>query len=143
MGRAVYYGNDIPSVNSSDYNNFFTNGPTLAIYGSQEFSTLADWQTQTGFDNNSLSVDPMFHQVGDFHICNPALNNVCPNFPGITNDLDGDARLTTVVDMGADEFSPVDLGGFLGSDKPLCSGTSIKLKAPPAALYLWNTGATS
>ena len=71
--------------------------------------TLADWQTGTGQDANSISVDPLFINpngnavTGDIHIF-PASPCVGAGLTiaGITNDFDGDARLNPPA-IGADQ----------------------------------------
>jgi hypothetical protein len=66
--------------------------------------TLANWQTATGQDANSLAVDPIFVSATDFHLqptstllsqgTSPAL---------VVNDIDNDPRPTNP-DIGADEL---------------------------------------
>jgi hypothetical protein len=46
---------------SSDYNNLYaTNGAYVASYDDIQYTALGDWQSSTGFDDESVSADPLF-----------------------------------------------------------------------------------
>ncbi len=75
-------------------------------------TTLADWQTATGQDANSLAVNPLFVSATDLHLQagSPVINAGTP-IAGITTDIDGETRSATTPDIGADEFvAPVQPG---------------------------------
>ena len=102
-GGLAFYGLQTSTVASSDYNNFYATGSTLA-YLSGNYATLADFQSGTGHDNNSFSVAPLFVSPTDLHAGNPALDNSGVSAYGVTDDIDGDIRDTVNPDIGADEF---------------------------------------
>ena len=64
-GGYSYYVNYPGSVAFSDHNNLYTSGPTLA-YWSGDQATLADLQSASTEESNSLSLDPscLFLKVG-------------------------------------------------------------------------------
>ena len=96
----------------SDYNDLFATGTGtfVGLFGGLDRATLADWQTATGLDANSISANPQFIAptgdavTGDLHLnCgSPATGNGTP-VAGITNDYDGDARNAMSPAIGADE----------------------------------------
>jgi hypothetical protein len=92
-----------------NHNNYFTDGTNL-IASSGNYSTLADWQNATGFDANSLNLDPLFVGDADLHVQQIALAGAGTSWPGITIDIDGETRNENFPDIGADEFE------FLGSN---------------------------
>ncbi|MBD3246338.1 MAG: hypothetical protein GF333_04940 [Candidatus Omnitrophica bacterium] len=88
---------------TSDYNDFYApNGVSAGYYGSAR-AALADWQTATAEDANSISGDPQFGSPQDLHI---GYNSACQGqgtaIGGISGDYDGDSRAATP-DIGADE----------------------------------------
>jgi len=92
---------------ASDYNDLHVSGGgALARVGDTVFTGLADWrQHGSGPDAYSLSADPGFDSLGDFHI---AATSPCRDagepVPGIAADLDGDPRDPVAPDIGADEY---------------------------------------
>ena len=101
---------------TSNYNDLFVSGTSgfigqtggLGTSGTDR-ATLANWQTATGKDANSISANPQFTSTSDLH-----LNRTIPATPSpvedvgtpigsITNDFDNDTRNATGPDIGADE----------------------------------------
>lgn len=68
-------------------------------------TTLANWQTETGRDANSLNLNPGFVSSSNLHVTNAALNNVGTPILSVTTDMDCEARSATTPDIGADEFN--------------------------------------
>lgn len=96
---------------TSDYNCFYA--PTATpFYYNGAITTLADWQTATGLDMNSMVADPLFNSLTDtpdLHIQTAVLspvNAAGTPIAGITDDFDGDIRDLTTPDIGCDEFTP-------------------------------------
>ena len=97
---------------TSDYNDLYyeQNGNNCLVrIGSNDYLTLADWQT-TGKDLNSTFempnfVDPYLHI--DPSIPTNIESHAIP-IAGITTDFDGDTRNATTPDVGADEFQGVE-----------------------------------
>jgi trimeric autotransporter adhesin len=96
---------------TSDFNDLYataTDG-VIGVFNSTIETTLADWQTATSQDANSISVDPQFINpngnavAGDLHILgtSPCVGAGL-TIAGITNDFDGDPRLDPPA-IGADQ----------------------------------------
>jgi uncharacterized repeat protein (TIGR01451 family) len=100
-----------PAGLTSNYNVLRATGTGgfTGLFNAVDQTTLANWQTATGQDANSLSVDPLFvnangsASTGDIHIQagSPVLAMGTP-VVGITNDFDNDPR-DNPPDIGADE----------------------------------------
>ena len=95
---------------ASNYNDLYATGTTgfVGHDGTNAQATLANWQTATGQDANSISVDPLFvgatAPTANLHLqgSSPAKGAGTP-ISGITTDFDGDARSATAPSIGADE----------------------------------------
>ncbi|MEI6348299.1 MAG: T9SS type A sorting domain-containing protein [Bacteroidota bacterium] len=75
-------------------------------YGGAIKTTLANWQTWTGQDANSISGDPLFISTTNLHIQTAALtptSNAGVQIAAVSDDVDGTAR-SNPPDIGADEF---------------------------------------
>ncbi|MBF9142772.1 beta strand repeat-containing protein [Hymenobacter properus] len=116
-----------------NYNDLYvTTGATGAArigrLNGTDATTLAAWQTATGQEANSLSVDPQFVQTTtvpfDLTPTNSALNNVGTPITGVTVDFTGATRSTTP-DIGAYEFTVVAVDiAAAGLVAPAVAGTS-------------------
>lgn len=99
----------------SNYNDLYIANATNGFIGftnSTDRATLANWQTATSQDPNSLSVDPVFVSATDLHSQpTSTLDGQGLVIAGITTDIDGQTRNSGVrpsgPDIGGDEFSPV------------------------------------
>jgi hypothetical protein len=103
------YGNTNIISNNNDYH---TNGYYGQKYtSSTPASTLFSWQSMSGMETNSISINPGFFSSTDLHISNPAMNNTGVPLSAITMDIDGETR-PPIPDMGADEsnFGLIDAG---------------------------------
>lgn len=102
------------TVVASDYNNFFSTTSLYGYYpgGYVNFTSLADLvaaqASTTGFDSNSISVDPFYASTTNLHTTMPALNGTALAITDVTTDIDGELRNTTTPDIGADEFTPIN-----------------------------------
>ncbi len=101
------YVNTPANISASDYNNFYTTGSNFAYWSGSQ-SSLTALQTASMMDANSVSIDPTFVSNTDLHTFNPSMNNMGSPIVGITDDIDGDLRSSTVPDIGADEYSPIN-----------------------------------
>ena len=142
-GYAAYvYGTY--SINEMDNNNLFTSGTILAYYDNSNTNTLAAWQTASGYDANSMSVNPGYYSEFDLHVCSDSLNNAGTPLALVTDDIDGQMRNVATPDIGADEFAPLGLPGFVGADEVICTGATVNLYAgAPSDDVLWSTGDTT
>ena len=103
---AYSWANDI---GTSDYNNLYTSGSNVGYsYSYGTMAALSDWQTNWGFDNNSVSVDPGYYNTADLHATAPGINGKATPFSPYTTDIDGQTRNASTPDIGADEFTPVN-----------------------------------
>ena len=129
-GESVAYG-ILPATFAnltSNYNDLFVSGPNgvVGLTGGLTSTaqtttagtgvvrtTLADFQTATGKDANSVSVDPLFVSDTDLHlqITSPVRDAGTP-IAGVTTDIDGNTR-TGATDIGADELPPLAGAGTL------------------------------
>src|SRR5690606_39368188 len=84
-----------------------TDGTTGIGYSGSAQTTLADWQTATSGDANSVDVDPRFANrlSSDFMPTNSAVNNIGTPV-GVTTDYSGNPRNATTPDPGVYEFTP-------------------------------------
>lgn len=91
-----------------DYNVYYGTNATPFRWGSTNH-TLATWQVATLKDLNSVEGDPLFLGSNDLHVAGTIANDMGDNTAGVTSDIDGDVRPasgSTVVDAGADEYTP-------------------------------------
>lgn len=141
-GYAVYVNSPF-SVTEMDYNNLYSTGSNLGYFGSNTV-TFADWQTASGYDANSVNVDPGFYGDFNLHVCSDSLDGKGTPLALITDDRDHHARNTSTPDIGSDEFAPLGLPGFLGPDVLVCTGQTVSLYAgTPADQVLWSTADTT
>ncbi|MDG1331838.1 MAG: PKD domain-containing protein [Crocinitomicaceae bacterium] len=139
-GYGVYV-NSAFSISEMDYNNIHSPGGNVGYFGADQL-TLADWQTASGFDANSMDNDPLYHSNTDLHVCADTLDGAGTAHPDVTVDFDGQPRAATP-DIGADEFSPLS-SEFLGADASICTGDSVQLSAgSPSDMIMWSTGDTT
>jgi hypothetical protein len=100
---------------TSNYNDFTVSGASgfvgqtggLGITGTDRL-TLANWQTATAKDANTITITPVFVSATDLHLiaasnCN--LHRKGIPVSGTTVDFDGELRHTVKPDIGADEYS--------------------------------------
>ncbi|MBL0340946.1 MAG: hypothetical protein IPP71_08465 [Bacteroidetes bacterium] len=107
------YITPVPAGVISNYNDLYVNGPTglnYTGYNGTAYTTLSAWQTGSGKDLNSVSVDPLFIAPGsyDYTPSNGLVNDIGTPL-GVADDINSAARSLTAPDPGAYEFS---LGGL-------------------------------
>ncbi len=102
----LYYSGTKTSNNNDIYVNSTTGTPAIGYFTTAQ-TTLAAFQTASGTDANSVSIDPVFNNpaIGDFKPTNPALNNLGTP-AGVTTDILNVTRNATTPDIGAYEFTP-------------------------------------
>ena len=118
--QAIYFEGTGVSF-TSDNNDFYiesTGGTVQTGYANGTgYNSLTDWQTGTGQDQNSVSVDPMFVSSTDLHLQpSSPLDDLGTSVAAVTEDIDGEARSLSTPDIGADEL-------------PLIAGTDMKPEA--------------
>ncbi|MGQ3012120.1 MAG: GEVED domain-containing protein [Flavobacteriales bacterium] len=129
------------SLQASDNNNFYTEGAQYAIYAGTGYTNLSGWQSGTGFDAASLSVNPGFNGT-DLHTCTPQLNAAGMALALVSKDFDGDIRYS-MPDIGGDEFFGGPEGLITTEDDFLkCPSESVSFggTAISGVSYSWNPG---
>lgn len=105
---AIYSNSASSAFLNINHNNYYAyNSQAFTGFLTSDRATLANWQTATGQDVNSVNIAPVFTSATDLHL--PAATNISLIDLGtvlaeVTDDIDGDLRGTTP-DMGADEFA--------------------------------------
>jgi hypothetical protein len=103
-GYSIYI-NTTSAIDSSNYNDLFTTGCNLGFWDSVA-TDLTEWQTNSGGDANSISIEPNFFTSDDLHSGATDLNGQGFDLSAtITEDIDGDVRPATPF-IGADEYLP-------------------------------------
>lgn len=118
---------NLPYIDTSNYNDFYTTGSTFGKWGTTVVTDLAGWRTASGHDANSVSVNPRFVSKTDLHARAAGINGKATPVPGVTTDIDGQARSSTTPDIGADEFTPPPVDAaltlFVSPSMGACAGT--------------------
>ncbi len=81
-----------------------TAGTNYAGYWAANQTTLANWQTTTGQDLNSLDLNPLFFDAMSIIPQSYKVDNMGIFLPAVTHDLNGVLRNATTPDIGALEF---------------------------------------
>ncbi|HHZ64808.1 MAG TPA: PKD domain-containing protein, partial [Flavobacteriales bacterium] len=139
-GYAYYIDYPASAVIESDHNNIFAPSGTFGYWDNTGTeASLSSWQSATGFDANSFSMDPLFFTDYDLHTCNAQLDGTGISSPVVMMDIDGQQRDVNTPDIGADEFTAI--GNIdLGLDDSLCAGDMMLLDAGASdGTYAWST----
>jgi parallel beta-helix repeat protein len=124
-GPAVYI-NTPGTVEYSDYNNFYSENYQLGYWNGWK-NDLAAWKSETLQDTNSISTGAKFITTSDLHTFDNQLDSLAKSIAAISTDIDGETRDATFPDIGADEFSGLDLDAELVSidsiGNQICGGT--------------------
>ncbi|MBK6722222.1 MAG: IPT/TIG domain-containing protein [Acidobacteria bacterium] len=147
---------DSTSGTAMNYNDIYVTGAG-AVFGSPDggatqLTSLAQWQSATGLDANSISSDPLFVSATDLHVSpSSPVSNIGTPIAAVTTDFDDEARSVTTPDIGADEFATVlettvtvsggnllieDTNGGTSNDDITiaCSGSDITITDPGTGL---------
>lgn len=102
---AVYNSSASNVFSTINFNDYFAQNVGFVVSAQ---ATLANWQTATGQDANSKSVDPLFVSATDLHLKTVStLIDQAVSLAGITADYDGQIRpVGSANDIGADEWVP-------------------------------------
>lgn len=136
----------ISGVTECDNNNYYAPNGT-PFYFSNPITDLNTWQSATGFDSASDTLDPLFTSGEDLHTCQDQfIDGGATVYSWLTTDIDGQTRDTLNPDIGADEF--LGLANLMFEDDTMwyCNGDSLVLggwQPTNDATYLWNTGNTT
>jgi hypothetical protein len=142
----------------SDYNDLYIANTTNGFVGlgnTTDRATLADWQTATSNDANSVTTDPLFVSNFDLHASALGTHNA-GTMTGITwvsTDIDGETRSMSTPDIGADEYmlsvcTSANGGTINPSTYTVCEGQTVTLTSVGATSdvgisYQWMFSTTS
>ena len=105
-GGLVYTITSTTAFDALDYNNLYTAGNLIAVWGTDRIIDLRDLQVISGWDQHSLAVYPHYLSESNLHTIAPWLDERGIPIPGETLDIDGELRDNLSPDIGADEFIP-------------------------------------
>lgn len=114
-GYSMYIQNS-SGIQSSDHNNLFTTGTTLAFWDGDQVD-LAALQSASGMDGNSVSLDPAFISTDSYKFSNDQLDSVGTPHARVLDDIEGSARGPVYTTIGAWKYDPNVLG--IDTDRPL------------------------
>ncbi len=141
--KRVIEASSASTIFTSDNNVLYLNSTSgvnnIGKIGTSTFyATLADWQTGTAKDSNSVSTAPLFtdESNGDFTPTAAAANNIGV-FVNVADDITGAARDTVNPDPGAYEFDVCTLPpppAAINGNVQVCSeATGVNYDATPVA----------
>jgi len=155
--HALYF-NTAASTIVSNFNNVFFNPAANINFGfaTTNQTTLADWQTATTQDLNSVTINPLYVNLplGNLQPTAAGLNDLGTPV-GITTDILGTARNATTPDIGAWEFdvggctAPPNAGNATSSiSVPICPNELVSLSLinntfGTGQTYQWQTATTT
>ncbi len=106
QGGGTFIANYNNLVSTGNANNYI--GGVGTSFTPTLYQSFAEWQTGSGQDANSISVNPVFVSATNLHLTpvgNKDIDNKGTPVNGITTDIDNETRSTTKPDIGADEFT--------------------------------------
>ena len=127
-GVAVYVSSSY-FADTLDYNNYYvpSTSSNLGYWSGSSAADLSTWQSVSGQDPNSLSVNPLYNSATDLHPNSLGIYHMGIPGYGITDDIDGIKRNVSTPSIGASEFTPVrNDAGIASIDSPAasyCAGT--------------------
>lgn len=117
-----------------------TAGTNYAGYWAANQTTLANWQTTTGQDLNSLDLNPLFSDAMSISPQSYKVDNMGTFLSSVTHDLNGVLRNATTPDIGALEFTGTSFEIKLGIASG-CDHSTIMI--PVNVMNFNNMGAVS
>jgi len=137
-GQGVYLNGS--AVYQMDYNNISAPNGNIGYFGGNQ-ATLADWQTATGFDSNSINVNDLYSDTASLKVCTDSLYQKGMYSALYMADFEGDLRQDPPC-IGADEFMPISEFG-VDTDPVLCTGDTLILRQDYYDTVVWNGNDTS
>lgn len=109
LGYCVNASGSNPSF-STNYNCIYSPLNQLINENGTLYSTLSAYTATTSMEANSVSVDPLYNTSVDLHVGNSTgISGTGLYSANITDDIDGDARSLSTPDIGADEFTLLNI----------------------------------
>lgn len=137
-GLAInHYSSAGALLSTSNYNNFYSSGSTLAKWNSSTLVPVTGGITAltavTTKDSNSIVANPLFYSLTDLHSFSPMMNNAGIPVSDVTSDYDGQPRSLSNPDIGADEYNVASVdAGIAAITSPggtLVQGNNVPVKA--------------
>ncbi len=138
-GAYVRYVTSTYSMIESENNNYYNNGNSTFLFLNGQHQSVEDFASETGFDQNSVSTNPMFTDSSLCTTCNDTLDGGGTPV-NLVDDLNGEIRSLTTPDIGAIEYIAT-ANYTLGDDTTVC-GSSFLLESGPAQSVLWTINST-
>jgi PKD repeat protein len=92
------------SISVGNYNDYYTTGTNMGLWGTTYCKTLSDWKTASSMSANSVAINPLYLSNTDCHTVNPNLIGLGTPISGITTDINGITRSATAPSMGSCEI---------------------------------------
>ncbi|MEO5889466.1 MAG: T9SS type A sorting domain-containing protein [Ferruginibacter sp.] len=152
--HAIYTSATNPGINLNN-NNLYNAAGFIGRINGNNYATITDWQSGSGKDFHSVSIDPVFADAsnGNYRPSASVLDNMGA-YVNVDKDITGAARSNTGPDMGAFEFlaSPCSTPPVAGAAKSLpgaivCAGSPITISTTgnsggTGQTYQWQTSTT-
>jgi trimeric autotransporter adhesin len=138
QGSRIMYVANPGSIQTINYNLYYSLYSQFVLWGGITYVSLADWQTNVPSQNqNSVQDNPGFISNINLHVvCSPSDNLGTPL--GILQDIDKQSRSTTTPDVGADEFTAITVTTSLGPDTAYCGSRIIYGDTINFQQFIWN-----
>jgi hypothetical protein len=107
--QILSYGNahalylNYSDVEREDYNNVFSNGIYTVKKANDNYITYDDYRVAHELSNNSMSLDPFFHNHGNYELTSDFFTDKGTPIGFISTDYFGNPRSVTTPDIGAIE----------------------------------------
>jgi PKD repeat protein len=142
LGYGIYIST-VASVANSNHNNLFAPNGNVGYYNGVMHTSFNDWQNNTGFDANGISINPLYTDSLDLHTCEMSLAGTGVYNSAVTDDIDGQLRNQNKPYIGADLFMDLN-ADLLGGNQSKCPQDAVQLQvvADPneTTSYLWQPG---
>lgn len=142
-GSTCMYVTNAATIQTLNYNMYYTTGSTMAYWGGLTYGDLLSWRNGVPQHNqSSIDDDPGYIGPINLHlVCSPSDNLGTPL--GIILDIDEQTRSLTNPDMGADEFTGITVTTSLGPDTAYCGTNRIYADTVAFSIFEWGGGQTS
>jgi parallel beta-helix repeat protein len=127
VGYALFCDTLSNTLDTSNYNGFYTRGTTLALWNHVAKTNLIAYQTASGKDANSVVASPNFAVNKKYVASSMLLNNAGIKINQIPDDIEGKLRNATTPDIGACEFTSYTNDAGVDSVNPngdICFGSN-------------------
>lgn len=144
-GYAVYISSgaaSLPYISAMDYNNLFSPAGNVGRQGTTDAATLGSWRTLSGFDANSVGVDPVLSSNTDPTPVAYTMDDKGTPVAAVLTDINGAVRNATTPDIGCVEFTAPTNAIMVLSETTHDFGFFEAGQTRSFTLYIDNVGAT-